>query len=158
MTTTNVFLDLLSSPSVHEHFNVLRSEAATVFQTNQDWDDPSLLQKLVFADSTIRESLRKNPVLTRALMREVICKEGLDLPDGHHIPQGAWLGVPTTPLHHDERFYSKPESYDPFRFVERAVKPETEDKAKTEHKTRKLQGLSTTTDTFVAFGHGRHSW
>ena len=161
MTATSTFLDLLSSPSEFEYLNILRSEAAAVFKSEQDWVDPNSLGKLVHADSALRESLRKNPVLTRVVLREVVRKGGLDMPDGHHLPRGAWLGAPAVSLHHDERFYPRPDVYDPFRFVP-IVSTETAGTTTTTLPTasqdRKPQGLSTPSDTYLAFGYGRHSW
>lgn len=160
MTATNTFYDLLSSDPDRRYYKSLQEEAAAVFQTEQDWVEPSSLAKLSYADSTLRETLRKSPVLTRMVLREVVRKEGLHLPDGHHVPQGAWLGVPAISLHHDERFYPNPDEYDPFRFA-RAVKepsPTRDAQAGNPSKYQKLQGLSTTSDTYLAFGYGRHSW
>lgn len=171
MTATNTFLDILSSPPEFEYFDKLREEAAAVFKTEQDWLDSSSLGKLTCTDSSIRESLRKNPVLTRVVLREVVPKEGLDTPDGHHLPQGTWVGAPAVSLHHDERFYPKPHVYDPFRFAEKApTKATANDSSLPDGKDSESgttsataskygqQRLSTTSDTYLAFGYGRHSW
>lgn len=157
MTATNTFYDLLSSNPDYGYYKRLQEEAAAVFQKEQDWAEPSLLIKLQYADSTLRETLRKSPVLTKGMLREVVRREGLDLPDGLHVPKGAWLGASTVSLHHDERFYPNPGEYDPFRFTN--TQTESVD-AQTDmsSKYRKLQGLSTTSDIYLAFGYGRHSW
>lgn len=155
---TNTFLDLLSSSPEQAYYTSLRSEAASIFTTEQDWADANSLAKLPIGDSIIRESLRRNPILTKMMLREVMSKGGLDLPDGYHLPRGAWLGVPAVPVHHDERFYSNPQIYDPFRFVEKVPMGVREGTTATETRTRRLQGISTTSDTFLGFGHGRHSW
>lgn len=49
-------------------------------------------------------------------MQEVIHKMGVTLPDGSHLPQGQWLGVSLKGITLDERFYSDPHNYDPWRF------------------------------------------
>ena len=163
MTATNTFLDLLSSDPELKYYETLQEEVSTIFREEGDWADPAALGKLPYADSTIRESLRKNPVLTRVVIREVVQKGGVDLPDGHHVPQGAWLGAPAVGIHHDERFYPNPEKYEPFRFAKAAKESssngERED-AQTEKAAqhRKLQGLATASDTYLAFGYGRHAW
>ena len=170
MTATNTFLDLLSSPPELGYYKSLQEEAASIFRTEKDWGDSATLGKLSCADSTIRESLSMNPVLTRVVLREVVRKEGLDTPDGHHLPQGAWVGVPAVSIHHDERFYERADVYEPFRFARVGSKgaasgdynPAEDITAAaattTPSKYRKFQGLSTTSDTFLSFGYGRHSW
>jgi cytochrome P450 len=40
-----------------------------------------------------------------------------DAIDGHRIPRGATVIVPIYAIHHDERFWPEPESYDPTRFL-----------------------------------------
>ncbi len=163
MTATNTFLDLLSSDPELKYYETLQEEASTIFRENGDWADPASLGKLPYADSAIRETLRENPVLTRVVIREVVQKGGVDLPDGHHVSQGAWLGAPVVGIHHDERFYPDPEKHEPFRFAKAAKESssdgETED-TQTEKaaQRRKLQGLSTASDSYLAFGYGRHSW
>ena len=66
-------------------------------------------------------------------------------------------------IHHDERFYPDHEKYEPFRFAkaskESSSDGETEDtqtEKTAQHRT--LQGLSTASDSYLAFGYGRHSW
>ncbi len=163
MTATNTFLDLLSSDPEFKYYQTLQEEASTAFREEEDWADPATLGKLSYADSAIRETLRENPVLTRVVVREVVRKGGVDLPDGHHVPQGAWLGAPVVGIHHDERFYPNPEMYEPFRFAKAAKETSSNgatDDTQTEKaaQDRKFQGLSTASDSYLAFGYGRHSW
>lgn len=124
--------------------------------------NPASLLELSLVDSTIRESSRKNPVLTKILLREVVPKDGVLLPSGHHMPQGAWLATGTVDVHHDDRFYTNPEEYDPFRFsktrkdiLAAANKENLSDRASI---YRKMEGLSTASDIFLAFGYGKHTW
>ena len=163
MTATNVFLDLLSSDPDSGYHESLREEASAAFQQETDWADPAALAKLQYTDSAIRESLRLSPVLTRVVLREVVKKGGIELPDGHHVPNGAWLGAPVVGIHHDERFYPDSEKYEPFRFATAAKSPPsggTVENIQTEKasQNRNLQGVSTASDTYLAFGYGRHSW
>ena len=72
MTATNILLDLTSSNPDSKFWEQLREEAAGVFKGEDDWNNPASLQELPLAASTIRESLRRNPVLTRILLREVL--------------------------------------------------------------------------------------
>ena len=162
MTSTNILLDLVSSSPDARFWEQLREEAAGVFKTAEDWINPASLRELPLADSTIRESSRKNPTLTKNILREVMPKEGITLPSGHQAPKGAWLAAATVQVHHDDRFYPNPGEYDPFRFSEKhehrltgSEKEGLTDKASI---YRKNQGLSTVNNIFLAFGYGRHAW
>lgn len=74
------------------------------------------LSKLSRIDSAIRESMRLNTFSGRGLMREVAHPNGITLPDGQKVPHGAWLGISISGISRDERYYSDPDKYDPFRF------------------------------------------
>lgn len=103
------------------------------------------MQKLICIDSTIRESLRRNPLQIRGLLREVMPRNGITLPDGNHIPQGTWIAIPFQAVHMDERFYPKSEDFDPFRFARMRTEGDRLDSTQT-------------SDTYLAFSYGRHSW
>lgn len=110
--------------------------------------------------------MRLNPHFGRGFMQEVLNKDGVDLPNGLHLPQRAWLGVSMMDIHTDERYYPDPHTYDPFRFSrareELALKDQIDstDNAVVDDKAKKLNGayLATTEDRFAAFGLGKHSW
>ena len=76
-------------------------------------------------------------------------KNGITLPDGTHIPRGTWVGVPLQAVHMDERFYAKPEMFDPFRFARMRTDPASEGE--------RLDATQTS-DKFLAFSYGRHAW
>lgn len=169
MTAVNSFLDLLSSPAELNYYHRLREEADLVFTTGDEWGNQASVGKLNYTDSAIRESLRRSPVITRTGIREVLQKDGLNMPNGQKIPKGAWLSIPAAAVHYDERFYPKAQTYNPFRFVPDAIKDQADVKVatdspkpaegdKTSTKQRKNQGLSTTSETYLPFGYGRHSW
>jgi cytochrome P450 len=40
-----------------------------------------------------------------------------DVIDGHRIPKGSTVIIPVHTIHHDERFWPDPETYDPSRFL-----------------------------------------
>ena len=61
--------------------------------------------------------------------------------DGTLLPEGTKIGMPTTEIHMDPDFYNDPAVFRYDRFVGRAE-----------------LGMVNTTDTFLAFGHGRHAW
>ena len=89
----NLFLDLLSSAPEHKYVEQLREEAQSVFRSETDWMDHTSVAKLHLTDSAIRESLRRNPINSRGLLREVMPKDGVILPDGNRVPRGTWLGT-----------------------------------------------------------------
>ncbi|KAE8378054.1 cytochrome P450 [Aspergillus bertholletiae] len=151
VTATNTFLDLLASDPQQNYYEVLREEAESAFSTEDDWSQSVALQKLKRADSAIRESLRRNPILLNALSRQVMPKEGVTLPSGQHLQQGAWVAFSAAGIHNDERFYHKPDVYTPFRFLPTET---TGEKIDTKPKTAMMV---TTSDTFLPFGHARHS-
>ena len=155
-------LDLVSSDQSSKFWEQLGEEATGAFKNGGDWTNPASLLKLPLADSTIRESLRKNPIIARSIVREVIADDGVTLPSGHFIPKGAWMCAGAPGLHHDGRFYPKPEQYDPFRFAKKQDDGLTEaDKEVLTEKAsiyRKNQALVTTSDIFLSFGYGKHSW
>lgn len=123
-------------------YQSLREEAAEAFQPETDWTDPGALQKLVRINSTIRESLRQSPLAVRGVLREVMPKDGLTLPDSKIFARGTWSGVPVQALQVDDRFYERPEEYDPFRF------------AKTVGDTERLEATRIS-DIFLSFSYGR---
>ena len=97
-----------------------------MFKSEQDWRNPASLTKLPLAYSALRESLRRNPINMRGLLRGVVHEDGMKLPDGNHVAKGSWLGPPQRNVHMDERFYSNPDEYQPFRFINKMA---SEDKA-----------------------------
>ncbi|KAJ5320296.1 hypothetical protein PENANT_c010G04360 [Penicillium antarcticum] len=143
VTSTNALLDLLGSDPDQDYYRLLREESEAVFLTESDWNNSTSLLKLHRLDSTIRESLRRHPIILRGLSRQVMPKDGVTLPNGQNIPQGAWLGFPVPAIQNDSRYYNEPDVYTPFRFLP------TE--------TTKRTMLVTTSDTFLPFGHARHS-
>ena len=131
-----------------------------MFKSGQDWNDYNILDELILTDSAIKETLRRNPLLFRGLVREVAQSNGIMLPDGHHLPQGTWLGLAIDGIHHDERFYEDPNEYDAFRF---ARGPKRGNVSYTNHlsnssTTAKAQAFTTASDTYLPWGYGRHAW
>jgi cytochrome P450 len=144
VTSSNTLLDLLSSDPQHNYYQLLREESEATFLTEDDWKSSASLLKLHRLDSALRESLRRYPILLRGLSRQVMPKEGVTLPNGQNIAQGAWIGFPLQGIHNDSRYYDEPDVYHPFRFLP------TE--------TAKRSMLVTTSETFLPFGYSKHSW
>ncbi|WEW56960.1 hypothetical protein PRK78_002419 [Emydomyces testavorans] len=117
VAATNIFLDIFSAnPHLHL-YETLRLEATSVFQSENDWTSPASMKKMTITDSAIRESLRMNTLQSRGLLKQVMPKAGISLPDGTHVPQGTWLGVPVQAVHMDDNHYLAPREYDPLRFA-----------------------------------------
>lgn len=161
----NAFLDILSANP--EYYATLREEVDAILKTDGDWADNTLERKLVHIDSTIKEGLRMNPILTRVAMSEVMPKSGLTTPSGHHLPQGTWVTAPTYGVQHDEDNYVDAHLYDPFRFVGgKGVKAnESKDNQSVTTpggdetlKSHNTNGLTTITDSFLAWGYGKFGW
>ena len=157
-TTTNVIYDMLSSPpdmKVQEH---LYNEIANNLDTSpgKGWTDQTLLPRLVFLNSAIRESLRCNPNSSVVLEQKVLPKEGVTLPSGQHLPKGTWLGVPIVGVHSDENIYPNAANYEPFRFCNRKPGEEPDEKDAAIPVTS--TGVVNVSDTFLSFGAGKFAW
>ena len=162
IAATNVFIDILCSSPEFRYYESLREEVVGAINTEEDWLDSAFLLKLPRIDSAIRESLRRNPQQGRPVVREVAHKDGTTIPGGSHLPRGTWVGIAATSLHRDERFYSEPNTYDPFRFsrerTESALTSGVGSKETVGVTKSAKTYLTTTSDTFVSFGHGRFAW
>jgi cytochrome P450 len=64
--------------------------------------------------------------------------------NGVTLPKGTALSVDTTPMHMGSE-YENPEEFDPWRFYN------------IQQKTGKRSDITTTSNDFLAFGHGRHA-
>lgn len=153
--SSNVLLDILHSPEELQVYETLRQEAETSIKSPDDWNNADTFNSLQISDSVIRESLRCHPMLIKGLTKEVVRKGGLDLPDGTHIPQGAWLGVPVLGVHWDARFYPDPETYDPYRYVK--LRRERERGPGEDPVPSKDLDAGKPSSTYLGFGYGRHA-
>ena len=138
-------MDILGTNPELGVYDTLRNEAAKAFPSEADWSDPVALQQLVLTDSTVRESIRVNPIVTRGLLREVMPEGGLVLPGGVKVARGTWIGAPVQAIHMDDRFYDRADQYQPFRFA--GTGPDKD-----------RQEATHSSDTFLQWGLGRFSW
>jgi cytochrome P450 len=161
-TITNTFFDLLGSDPAKNFMAGLREEAERVFKEEEGIWTKAGLNRLVRADSAIRESMRVSNFLTRGVMRKVVTKEGLKNEDeGWTAPYGAYISVDVDSVHHDPNIYPNPNDYDAFRFSRPREEYEAKhpnDKDSAESLRLKNTGMISTGDTFLPFGHGRHAW
>ncbi|KAL8871199.1 MAG: hypothetical protein Q9174_002918 [Haloplaca sp. 1 TL-2023] len=143
-------------------YETLGEEAARSLQGEDDWMNPAVFKRLELCDSAIRETARYHPILIKGLTKEVVHPNGLSLPNGTHVPRGAWLGVPVIGLHRDDRFYPEALKYDPFRFA-RLNQDRRDLQRKTgvrgDQETTPLRDLDAArpTSTYVGFGYGKHA-
>ena len=157
LTLTNVIFDLLSSPFSSEWLEGIREEAErTLAEEGGQWTKAGLA-RCHRSDSAIRESMRVSNFMTRNVVRKVMPKEGIEnVAEGWRAPQGAFIGVDMQSVQHDPEIYPDPNTYDAFRFSKRE---ERADASKIYGKETGIKntGLTTTSDTFLAFSHGRHA-
>lgn len=153
---TNLLLDILSADIHIDIFELLHLEAASIIKSEDDWWSPAAIKSMVKTDSTIRESLRMGPLQSRGLLRKVLPKEGIKLPDGTHLAQGIWIGVPVQALQRNEEIYSNANSFQPLRFelMKRSAEADSVENPSTVQKLDAAQP----SDTFLSFGYGRSSW
>ncbi|KAF1808680.1 cytochrome P450 [Eremomyces bilateralis CBS 781.70] len=118
----------------------------------------SAIAKLTFADSCIRESMRVSNFMTRELERKVIKKDGVRHPGGWVAPYGAVLAVDGHSIHHDPSIQGENAGeFDALRFHRSTEPIEQRDNALDKVLKRRQVGMVTTSDSFLAFGHGRHA-
>lgn len=168
---TNVLLDIMSPPAAaagtHDDvFAELRAEAETVHTACQGKWSKTSVNQLEKIDSALRESLRVSTFKARGVERVVVAPGGVTLPDGTFLPKGTKVGVPVLPIHHDEAFYSNARTYEPLRFYGGKVKAaaaaeQQQQQGERDSSPAAPQGhveLINSSETFLAFGHGKHAW
>ncbi|TGJ83225.1 hypothetical protein E0Z10_g5549 [Xylaria hypoxylon] len=145
-TTVNAFMDILGPQGTEQGtYLTLRQEAESIFKSEADWTSASSLKAMVNIDSCLRESARKNPLQTRGLLKQVMPKDGVTLPDGAHVPQGTWLGIPIEAIHRDETIYPDARGFDALRFARMRVEGES----------NKSLDASEPSDRYMFFSYGR---
>ncbi|KAI0533935.1 cytochrome P450 [Xylaria digitata] len=145
-TTVNTFMDILGPQGTRQGtYLTLRQEAESILKSETDWASTDSLKAMVNIDSCMRESARKNPLQTRGLMKQVMPKDGVTLPDGTHVPQGTWLGIPVEAIHRDETIYPDGRGFDALRFARMRV----------EGQYNKSLDASEPSDTYMFFSYGR---
>lgn len=116
MTSTNMLLDLLGSDPKLGYLEALEAEIAAIGLDNHgNWSKASLAS-MTRTDSALRESMRLSGFVSWGVTRKVIAREGVALPDGTKIPYWTNIAVPAWAIHHDDRLYEDPSTYDALRF------------------------------------------
>ncbi|KAH6982362.1 cytochrome P450 [Ilyonectria sp. MPI-CAGE-AT-0026] len=144
---TSAILDLVSSKK--EYIDELRAEISSVLAEHGGQWNKRALAKAEKLDSAMRESQRLNSFVTVGLGRLVVAEKGLTTPNGVHIRKGLITYVPGYAVHQDPKIYPEPEKYKPFRFSEKRADEDTQ------YVKRARQQWATTSNDYLAFGHGR---
>lgn len=153
---TGAIFDLLSSSKVY--IEELRAEISTTLAEHGGYWNKKALSKMVELDSVMRESQRLNSVVTMGLGRAVVAPEGITTPDGVHIAKGNYVVVPGYATLHNADLYPDPDEFKPFRFSEKCGQQQTLSPADEDDSLeRARQQWATTSNEYLAFGHGRHA-
>jgi len=102
---TNLMLDVLARDEQNSLYAGLRVEAEDLFADGLVVTSNSVLKDMRFFDGVIKQSLRRNTMQSRGLLRKVTLPEGVILPSGEYVPNGTWIGIPVEAMHGDERFH-----------------------------------------------------
>ncbi|KAL1880592.1 hypothetical protein VTK73DRAFT_5397 [Phialemonium thermophilum] len=162
ITGHSLILDLLSSDPSSGYLDAIREETDRVLREECDgtWTKNGL-SRLYRTDSAIKESMRRSNFATSLTKKKVVAPEGITNPiEGWHAPYGATLMLDLADIHHDPDIYDRPEDYDAFRFAR--IREQFEARPPGERDPEEglrvmKQGMVTTSDTYLAFGHGRHA-
>ncbi|TFK38941.1 cytochrome P450 [Crucibulum laeve] len=110
ITLTHALFDLIAHP---EYLEELRNEAQMIVD-DDGWTKTSI-SKMYKLDSFLRESMRVSGLSGISMMRKVINHKGFTFSNGTHLPYGSFISTPLNALHHDEAYYTEPQSFDGFR-------------------------------------------
>ncbi|KAI6715419.1 hypothetical protein JHW43_002045 [Diplocarpon mali] len=157
ITLTNLILDLGASPLISKYLSIMRDEVRLELAAENGVWSKAALARMVTLDSAARESLRLWAFVSRGVMKQVIKKEGINLPTGEHLSYGTNVGIHNYPVHHDEEYYKNPNSFDPLRFCS-PIEPANGCGENAAQSVRyKGTPLVMTTSKYLAFSHGKHS-
>lgn len=98
-----------------EKLRILVEEVRAAFADVEDIRTGPQLAQLGYLRAVIDEAMRLSPSVGGILPRLVL-NGGLNV-DGHHIPAGTVVGVPTYSIHHNAAYYSDPFAFSPERWL-----------------------------------------
>ncbi|QPC62948.1 hypothetical protein HYE67_005179 [Fusarium culmorum] len=111
---THTLLDIAaSSPGLIAE---LRDEIKSVLEQHDGKWNKRAVAKLEKLDSAIRESQRKNSIVSVAVSRTVVAEKGVTFPSGTHVPKGLRIAVPGYSVFQDPEVYPEPKKYNALRF------------------------------------------
>lgn len=148
----HLLLDILSAPQERQCLETLRNEAERLDQSfGSTWNEPRM-SKMVILDSTLRESLRLRTPSSRTVLRKVVAREGVKLPDNTTISQGNTLAICSWGITHDESIYPDADNFVYDRFVQYQ---NTGEEGHVEAKS--LRQASQVEPSYLVWGFGRHT-
>ena len=166
-TITNCLFDVLASkPSNGANkapMDVIRDECVEEHKACGGQWKKTNMSRLTHADSAIRESMRVSGFVTRGLQRKVVAKDGIEHEGlGLKLPYGSTVSVDAYGIMHDDNAFEAAETFDAFRFARQREQDDASGSESDEDKTRATLGskqlsCSSTSETFLTFGHGRHA-
>ena len=152
---TNTLFDLIS-PTNKQYIPQIIAEAERLAPL-----DRRGLQKMRLLDACLRESSRLASIIGLGVNVKVVSEDGITGPDGIKYPKGCLLSVPSWAIHNDTSLYPDPLKFEPERYLS-SMNPAEEtgenEKSKAEQYLASLnKNFTTTSSTYLAFGHGRHA-
>lgn len=174
ISITHAILNINTSEHSAEIIAGLREECDRIMKENGGVWTKSALNDALRLDSTIRESMRYDDLEHLSVGRMVVNPRGVSIQVDDdrsvHVPPGVSLCLPSHGVHRDPFYYHSPLEFQPFRFSEpreEFLKQKQQEETRpsngedvTRHQTAldlKTTSLVTTSDGFLAFGHGRHA-
>ncbi|TVY15730.1 Cytochrome P450 monooxygenase tenB, partial [Lachnellula arida] len=159
ITSANLLFDLAASPLTPMYLQTVRNDVSTNLEAAHGRWTKVALSRMLTLDSILRESMRLWGFVSRGVLKTVVVKTGIYLPDGTHIPYRTKIGIHAYPLHHDADFYPNPTEFDGLRFC----KPPTNKDGTSDNHPENMLGkengipLVTTSASFMGFSHGKHA-
>ncbi|KAF4953517.1 hypothetical protein FGADI_5851 [Fusarium gaditjirri] len=145
---THALLDIASSSP--DLVSELRDVESVLTLHDGKWNKRAVAQ-LEKLDSAIRESQRKNSIVSIGVSRTVVGEKGVTFPSGTHVPKGLRIAVPGYSVLQDSEIYPEPKTYKPLRFYD-ARQNEADEYVKSVR-----NALPTATQDFLAWGLGRNA-
>ena len=155
ITASNLFLDLTASPITPSYFETIRDEVTAELDLAGGAWSQRVLSRMVTLDSGLRETMRLWGFVSRGVLKEVVSKDGVTLPDGTHLPRGVKVGIHQSALHRDEDIYPEASKFLPLRFCTKTEEPVNNTP---DGHGRRGAALVTTSATWLGFSHGKHAW
>ncbi|TVY28744.1 Cytochrome P450 monooxygenase [Lachnellula hyalina] len=159
VTSANLLFDLAASPLTPMYLQTARDDVSTHLEAEHGRWTKAALSRMLTLDSILRESMRLWGFVSRGVLKTVIVKKGIYLPDGTHIPCRTKIGIHAYPLHHDADYYPNPTEFDGLRFCKPPTNKDGTSDSHPENMLGKEKGipLVTTSATFMGFSHGKHA-
>ena len=148
MSAGMILTDILCHSSAESLIAELREEADAIMPKLES--DPRAVRDMIKLDSVIRESLRLNTFVARALQREVVQPGGVTTPDGLHLPQGTHISTIISAMQRDDEVWERANEFVPLRFYKG-------EKERQDPEEKQWSAVHVT-EQYLSFGFGRHAW